>query len=166
MAPPEQYVLASEIMLSPKSGLINVQLAGEMVAAEAALNIWFVEIALRTMSGAERDRSNDPIDELWRKCRAVWGRHRAEGGFSAKAWVSELESAQADLVAAIWRILPPGYRPHPSPASRLMITSERRPRRRARLGASIGAKRASPVAGDLDLDRADLGGHRLRGRTR
>jgi hypothetical protein len=113
VAPSKRYGFASEIMLSPKSGLINVQLAGEMAAAEAALNIWFAEVALRTMSGRERDELTDPVDELGRECRAVWSRHWVEDGFTAQAWVSELESVQVKLVAEIWRILPSEYRPHP-----------------------------------------------------
>lgn len=113
MSASSDYVFASEIMLSHKSALINVQLAGEMAAAEAALNIWFVEVALRELSGAQRDRLTDPIDRLGRECRAVWARYEMKDGFSSPDWIADLMRVQTELVDSIWDVLPPEFRPHP-----------------------------------------------------
>ncbi|MBE1485273.1 hypothetical protein [Plantactinospora soyae] len=104
----------AEIILSHRASPRNLQLAGEMVAAYAALNIWYVEeLLLRKVPGKERDAITDPIVALGDDCRRAWVRYRdGDDNWWSEA-CREFTAAQQRYIAAIWSVLPPEYRPHP-----------------------------------------------------
>ena len=100
-------------MLSPRSDLRHIQLAGEMAATHAALNIWYVEEALRRLSGRERDAVTDPVSALMRRCEEAWERYEAADESSKDAEGVLFEEAQKRVIAATWDALPEPYRPYP-----------------------------------------------------
>ncbi|WP_147457162.1 hypothetical protein [Micromonospora pisi] len=102
-----------EILLSDKAGLTHVQLAGEMIAANAAINIWYAEKLLGVVPGVERDKITDPIVELEKECRRAWASYRDQEDPFSGAGSDALVRAQERLITAMWNVLPPEYRPHP-----------------------------------------------------
>lgn len=100
-------------MQSPRSTLVHMQLAGEMAATFAALNIWYVEEALARLSGRERDAITDPVSALMRSCAEAWARYEAADESSKEAEGLRFEEAQKRLVEATWNALPEPYRPYP-----------------------------------------------------
>ncbi len=119
------FQLTVDIICSPSSGLMHVQLAGEMAAARAALNLWYLEEAKARFTSSEWDELVEPILELDRACVALWTDYEASDGWRTGAGSDEVIAAQERMIAAVWAILPPKYYPHPPARAPLSELSNR-----------------------------------------
>jgi len=77
---PQQDKVTIEILSSLKVGLMHAQLAGEMAAVRAAINLWYIEEGRTRYSVAELDEILEPMSVADRACEATWAAYDSGDG--------------------------------------------------------------------------------------